>query len=78
MKKRIIATALAAATCCFFISSPNKYTLPLWLTHFIGTEGASFGPLMAGATIIAVPVAIFFMFVQRNLARGLTAGAVRG
>jgi N,N'-diacetylchitobiose transport system permease protein len=62
----------------FLISSPNKYTLPLWLTHFIGTEGASFGPLMAGATIIAVPVAIFFMFVQRNLARGLTAGAVRG
>lgn len=62
----------------FLISSPNKYTLPLWLTHFIGTEGTSFGPLMAGATIIALPVAVFFMFVQRNLARGLTAGAVRG
>jgi len=62
----------------FLISSPNKYTLPLWLTHFIGTEGTSFGPLMAGATIIATPVAIFFMFIQRNLARGLTAGAVRG
>ena len=62
----------------FLISSPEQYTLPLWLTHFVTTEGASFGPLMAGATIIATPVAIFFMFVQRNLARGLTAGAVRG
>ena len=62
----------------FLISSPDQYTLPLWLTHFIGTEGTSFGPLMAGATIIAAPIAIFFMFVQRNLARGLTAGAVRG
>jgi len=62
----------------FLISSPEQYTLPLWLTHFVTTEGTSFGPLMAGATIIATPVAIFFMFVQRNLARGLTAGAVRG
>jgi N,N'-diacetylchitobiose transport system permease protein len=62
----------------FLISSPENYTLPLWLTHFVTTEGTSFGPLMAGATIIATPVAIFFMFVQRNLARGLTAGAVRG
>jgi N,N'-diacetylchitobiose transport system permease protein len=62
----------------FLISSPDKYTLALWLTHFIGPEGTSFGPLMAGATIVATPVAVFFMFVQRNLARGLTAGAVRG
>ncbi|MCP2321715.1 N,N'-diacetylchitobiose transport system permease protein [Hamadaea flava] len=62
----------------FLISSPEKYTLPLWLSHFVTTEGTSFGPLMAGATIIALPVAVFFMFVQRNLARGLTAGAVRG
>jgi N,N'-diacetylchitobiose transport system permease protein len=62
----------------FLVSSPNKYTLPLWLTHFIGTEGADFGPLMAGAVIIATPVAVFFMFVQRHLAKGLTAGAVKG
>jgi N,N'-diacetylchitobiose transport system permease protein len=62
----------------FLINSPEKYTLPLWLTHFVTTEGTSYGPLMAGATIIAIPIAIFFMFVQRNLARGLTAGAVRG
>jgi len=62
----------------FLINSPEQYTLPLWLTHFVSTEGTSYGPLMAGATIIATPVAIFFMFVQRNLARGLTAGAVRG
>lgn len=61
----------------FIISSPDKYTLPLWLTHFVGIEGTSFGPLMAGATVISLPVAIFFMLVQRNLARGLTAGAVK-
>lgn len=62
----------------FLISSPEKYTLPLWLTHFVSTEGTEFGPLMAGATLIAIPVAIFFAIVQRHLARGLTAGAVKG
>lgn len=29
-------------------------------------------------TIIALPVAVFLVLVQRNLAQGLTAGAVRG
>ncbi|RJL24560.1 carbohydrate ABC transporter permease [Bailinhaonella thermotolerans] len=62
----------------FLISSPEHYTLPLWLTHFITTEGTEYGPLMAGATLIATPVAVFFALVQRHLARGLTAGAVKG
>jgi N,N'-diacetylchitobiose transport system permease protein len=33
---------------------------------------------MAGATLTAVPVVIFFLLVQRRIAFGLTSGAVRG
>jgi N,N'-diacetylchitobiose transport system permease protein len=33
---------------------------------------------MAGATLTALPVVIFFVIVQRKIAFGLTAGAVRG
>jgi N,N'-diacetylchitobiose transport system permease protein len=33
---------------------------------------------MAGATLTALPVVIFFIIVQRKIAFGLTAGAVRG
>jgi N,N'-diacetylchitobiose transport system permease protein len=33
---------------------------------------------MAGSTLIAVPVIVFFLLVQRKIAFGLTAGAVRG
>ena len=32
---------------------------------------------MAGSTLIAIPVIIFFLLVQRKIAFGLTAGAVR-
>jgi N,N'-diacetylchitobiose transport system permease protein len=62
----------------FLISNPRNYTLPLWLTHFTLSEGTEYGPLMAGSTLIAVPVVVFFMAVQRKVAGGLTAGAVKG
>ena len=35
-------------------------------------------PLMAGATLISIPVVIFFVLVQRKIAFGLTSGAVKG
>jgi N,N'-diacetylchitobiose transport system permease protein len=62
----------------FIISSNSNYTLPLWLTHFTLSEGVEYGPLMAGSTLIALPVAALFMAIQRHLATGLTAGAVKG
>jgi N,N'-diacetylchitobiose transport system permease protein len=33
---------------------------------------------MAGATLCAIPVIIFFLLVQKRIAFGLTAGAVKG
>jgi N,N'-diacetylchitobiose transport system permease protein len=33
---------------------------------------------MAGSTLIAIPVIVFFLIVQRKIAFGLTSGAVRG
>jgi N,N'-diacetylchitobiose transport system permease protein len=33
---------------------------------------------MAGATLTAIPVVVFFLIVQRNVVTGLTAGAVKG
>jgi N,N'-diacetylchitobiose transport system permease protein len=32
---------------------------------------------MAGSTLIAIPVVVFFVLVQRKIAFGLTAGAVK-
>ncbi len=63
----------------YFVIATNKnYTLPLWLTHFTLSEGIQYGPLMAGSTLIAVPVIVFFMIIQKRIATGLTAGAVKG
>jgi N,N'-diacetylchitobiose transport system permease protein len=61
------------------LNDAQKQTLTIWLAGFYGTSrGTDWGGLMAGATLTAIPVVIFFLVVQRRIAFGLTAGAVRG
>jgi N,N'-diacetylchitobiose transport system permease protein len=60
------------------LSSPTHQTLTVWLASFTTLHGTDWGSLMAGATLTALPVVVFFMLVQRRIAFGLTAGAVRG
>jgi N,N'-diacetylchitobiose transport system permease protein len=58
---------------------PEKETLPLWLQQFnFGARGTDWGGVMAGSTLITIPVLIFFLLVHRRVAAGLTAGAVKG
>jgi N,N'-diacetylchitobiose transport system permease protein len=61
------------------LSDQQKQTLTIWLAGYLGTaRGTDWGGLMAGATLTAIPVVVFFLLVQRRIAFGLTAGAVRG
>ena len=61
------------------LSSQEKQTVTIWLANFItGTQrGVEWGTLMAGATLTALPVVVFFVLVHRRIAFGLTAGAVK-
>jgi N,N'-diacetylchitobiose transport system permease protein len=60
------------------LSSSSKQTLTIWLASFTTQHGTDWGGLMAGATLTALPVVIFFLLVQRQVTGGLTAGAVKG
>jgi len=61
------------------MNRPEKQTLPVWLQAFNeGARGTDWGGVMAGSTLMAIPVVIFFLLVQRRVASGLTAGAVKG
>jgi N,N'-diacetylchitobiose transport system permease protein len=60
------------------LSSPNNQTLTVWLASFTTNHGPQWGPLMAAATLTGLPVVAFFLVLQRYLAGGLTAGAVKG
>jgi N,N'-diacetylchitobiose transport system permease protein len=60
------------------LNSPGKQNLMAWLLQNQTERGTAWGPLMAGAIITSLPVVIFFLLIQRNIATGLTAGAVKG
>ena len=61
-----------------FLSSAENQTASVWLAGFTTSRGTEWGPLMASATLIALPVLAFFLLIHRKIAFGLTAGAVRG
>jgi N,N'-diacetylchitobiose transport system permease protein len=60
------------------LQSPEKQTLGIWLASFTTNHGTDWGGVMAGSTLYAVPVVVFFLAVQRRVVSGLTAGAVKG
>jgi N,N'-diacetylchitobiose transport system permease protein len=60
------------------LTDAQKQTLTIWLAGFYGTSrGTDWGGLMAASTLTAIPVVVFFLLVQRRIAFGLTAGAVK-
>ncbi|WP_055600877.1 carbohydrate ABC transporter permease [Streptomyces aureus] len=82
----IVATALFAFVTAwnefFFalvlLKTPEKQTLPVVLTHFIGAEGvADLGPLAAAAFLATLPSLVVFGFLQRRITGGMLAGAVK-
>ena len=60
------------------VNSDVNKTLPVGLASILGTFDARWGELMAGATLIALPLFIMFMFLSRYFIKGLAAGALKG
>lgn len=60
------------------MQSQDNLTLPVWLAGFTTRTGTDWGPLMAASTVTALPVVIFFALIQKRIATGVTAGAVKG
>ena len=87
----LVAPGLVATSVFVFVTVWNEYifanvilqdqskqTLTVWLSYFYGTSrNTDWGGLMAASTLTAIPVVVFFLLVQRRIAFGLTAGAVK-
>lgn len=60
-------------------SRPEMMTLPVWLRTFqIANGTTNWAAIMAGSTLMAIPVIIFFLIVQGRMTSGLVSGAVKG
>lgn len=89
---RLVAPILAVVGLLSFISSygefiiakvvlqrPERFTLALGLYNWASDErNARWGIFAAGAVLAAIPVVLLFLFLQKYIVGGLTAGSVKG
>lgn len=86
----LLAPGLVATSIFGFIQAWNEFlyalmvmsqeheTATVWLSTFTTQHGTEYAPMMAGSTMMGIPIVILFLLVQRKMAAGLTAGAVKG
>ncbi len=61
-----------------FITDVKQRTLPVGISGFITGDVYGWGYLMAGAVLTTLPVIIVYIYLQKYMVEGLTAGSVKG
>jgi arabinogalactan oligomer/maltooligosaccharide transport system permease protein len=61
-----------------FLPSASNYTLAVGLRTFVSQYKGEWGLMTAASVLIAIPAAVLFLLVQRNLVAGLTSGSAKG
>ena len=60
------------------LNSDEKLTLSIGLYRMLDSETVDWGEILAATSMIVAPVLVVFMFFERHLVGGLTAGATKG
>lgn len=60
------------------IKSPELYTLPIGMLAFDSSQGQQTNLLMAAVTMSIVPMILIFLFMQKQLVKGIMLGGVKG
>ena len=56
----------------------DMYTAPVGLKFFVGGFSQQWGYFAAGSILVSIPVVALFLYLQKYLVSGLTAGSVKG
>ena len=62
----------------FLLNTSTKWTLPLSVYNFFGQYNRSWHLVCADMVMVSLPVVIIYMFAQKYIISGMTAGAVKG
>jgi raffinose/stachyose/melibiose transport system permease protein len=60
------------------LNSDELWTLPLGTMQFQGQYATDLALVSAFVALSAIPTVIFYIFAERQIVSGLTAGAVKG
>lgn len=73
-----IATWNAFEGPLLYTDSLEMRTLPIGISIFQGRYSAEYGPMMAAASLAAIPVIIAFLAFQRHIIRGISLTGIAG
>lgn len=59
------------------LMSPDLKTLPLSTYAFFSSYSVDYSPLMAGLIMTVIPVLILYLFLQKQIIKGITEGALK-
>ncbi|WP_312645070.1 carbohydrate ABC transporter permease [Hydrogenoanaerobacterium sp.] len=62
----------------FFLRYKDSYTITLLLNEISSQAGVNYGLMAAAVVLVVVPVLIVYIFLQKNIIKGMTAGAIKG
>ena len=62
----------------FFLRSPQTWSITRFMNEVSSQYGTDYGMMCAVVTLIVIPVLVVYVFLQKNIIRGLTAGAIKG
>jgi multiple sugar transport system permease protein len=61
-----------------FLETQEKYTLPIGIETLNSTFQNAWGEVMAASIITTLPIIVMFLYLEKYMVEGLTAGAVEG
>jgi raffinose/stachyose/melibiose transport system permease protein len=62
----------------YFLPGNENVTVQLTLFSFIGQFSSRWNLLFADVLVVTIPPLIMFMFFQKQIVSGMTAGAIKG
>jgi raffinose/stachyose/melibiose transport system permease protein len=62
----------------FFLRYRETYTITVLLNQITSIAGTNYGMMFASIVFVVVPILIVYMLLQKNIIKGLTAGALKG
>ncbi len=62
----------------FLLRLPQHRAITRLLNELTSNEGTNFGLMAASVSLVIIPVLIVYIFLQKYIIKGMTAGAVKG
>lgn len=85
--KPILATAIVSTAMgawnefmipLYFFNTSDKWTMPLTVYNFFGQYQSNWNYVFADLVLTALPITILYLYCQKYVISGMTAGAVKG